>query len=105
MDTVTQQNAALVEEATAASEAMQDQAGSLAQIVSVFKLGGTPVAGTPIDGMQAVAGKSADRAPHARSGTMQIAKKALHASDSAARAKPRRIANARSEMSEEWEQF
>jgi X-X-X-Leu-X-X-Gly heptad repeat protein len=100
MDQVTQQNAALVEEATAASEAMQDQAGSLAQIVSVFKL-----AGTPIDGMQAVSGKSADRAPHARSGTMQIAKKALRGSGSAARMKPTRIANARSETSEEWEQF
>ncbi|WP_334186603.1 methyl-accepting chemotaxis protein [Noviherbaspirillum sp.] len=38
MDQVTQQNAALVEEAAAASEAMQEQAGKLAQVVSVFKL-------------------------------------------------------------------
>jgi methyl-accepting chemotaxis protein len=38
MDQVTQQNAALVEEAAAASEAMQDQASKLAQVVSVFKL-------------------------------------------------------------------
>ena len=38
MDTVTQQNAALVEEAAAASEAMQEQAANLAQVVSVFKL-------------------------------------------------------------------
>ncbi|KIF83210.1 methyl-accepting chemotaxis protein [Noviherbaspirillum autotrophicum] len=38
MDQVTQQNAALVEEAAAASQAMQDQAASLAQAVSVFKL-------------------------------------------------------------------
>ena len=38
MDEVTQQNAALVEEAAAAAEAMQNQAGSLAQVVSVFKL-------------------------------------------------------------------
>ncbi|HEY4316228.1 MAG TPA: methyl-accepting chemotaxis protein [Herbaspirillum sp.] len=40
MDNVTQQNAALVEEAAAASEAMQVQAGNLAQAISVFKLAG-----------------------------------------------------------------
>jgi methyl-accepting chemotaxis protein len=38
MDQVTQQNAALVEEAAAAAESMQIQAASLAQIVSIFKL-------------------------------------------------------------------
>ena len=38
MDQVTQQNAALVEEAAAAAEAMQHQAGSLAEVVSVFKV-------------------------------------------------------------------
>jgi methyl-accepting chemotaxis protein len=40
MDHVTQQNAALVEEAAAASEAMQQQAANLAQAISVFKLDG-----------------------------------------------------------------
>lgn len=40
MDAVTQQNAALVEEATAASHSMQDQANSLAQLVSIFTLDG-----------------------------------------------------------------
>jgi len=38
MDTVTQQNAALVEEAAAAAEAMQNQAASLAASVSIFKI-------------------------------------------------------------------
>ncbi|MFZ6801117.1 methyl-accepting chemotaxis protein [Undibacterium sp. Di24W] len=38
MDEVTQQNAALVEEAAAASASMQDQAASLANTVAVFKL-------------------------------------------------------------------
>jgi len=56
MDQVTQQNAALVEEAAAASEALQEQAGQLAQVVSVFRLDGaqapalrsaTPKAPTP----------------------------------------------------------
>jgi methyl-accepting chemotaxis protein len=39
MDQVTQQNAALVEQAAAASEAMQHQAAQLAQVVSVFRTG------------------------------------------------------------------
>jgi methyl-accepting chemotaxis protein len=38
MDQVTQQNAALVEEAAAAAASMEDQAGKLAEVVSVFKL-------------------------------------------------------------------
>jgi methyl-accepting chemotaxis protein len=38
MDQVTQQNAALVEEAAAAAASMQDQAATLAEVVSVFKL-------------------------------------------------------------------
>ncbi|WP_229415072.1 methyl-accepting chemotaxis protein, partial [Massilia aurea] len=39
MDSVTQQNAALVEEAAAAAGSLQEQAAALAQIVSVFKVG------------------------------------------------------------------
>jgi methyl-accepting chemotaxis protein len=39
MDRVVQQNASLVEEATAATESMKDQAGSLLQMVSRFELG------------------------------------------------------------------
>ena len=39
MDHVTQQNAALVEEAAAAAQALQEQADSLSDVVSVFKLG------------------------------------------------------------------
>ncbi|MBW8369939.1 MAG: hypothetical protein K0M66_02995, partial [Thiobacillus sp.] len=38
MDDATQQNAALVEEAAAAAESLQNQAGKLAEAVSVFKL-------------------------------------------------------------------
>jgi len=38
MDSVTQQNAALVEEAAAAAASLQDQAAALAQVVSIFKL-------------------------------------------------------------------
>ena len=38
MDEVTQQNAALVEQAAAAAQSMQEQAAGLANTVSVFKL-------------------------------------------------------------------
>jgi len=38
---VTQQNAALVEEAAAAAESLQDQAAKLTEVVSVFKLEGS----------------------------------------------------------------
>ena len=41
MDGVTQQNAALVEQAAAAAESMQNQAHSLAEVVSVFKIDAT----------------------------------------------------------------
>ena len=39
MDETTQQNAALVEEAAAAAGSMQEQAGVLLDVVSIFKLG------------------------------------------------------------------
>jgi methyl-accepting chemotaxis protein len=42
MDQVTQQNAALVEEAAAAASSLQEQAGELSQVVSVFRLEGGP---------------------------------------------------------------
>ena len=38
MDSMTQQNAALVEEAAAAAQSLQDQASELAKVVSIFKL-------------------------------------------------------------------
>jgi methyl-accepting chemotaxis protein len=38
MDTVTQQNAQLVQHATSAAQSMQEQAASLAQLVNVFRL-------------------------------------------------------------------
>ncbi|WP_140721557.1 methyl-accepting chemotaxis protein [[Pseudomonas] boreopolis] len=44
MDETTQQNAALVEEATAAARAMEEQAAQLAEAVAVFKLDDLPAA-------------------------------------------------------------
>jgi methyl-accepting chemotaxis protein len=48
MDHVTQQNAALVEQAAAAADAMQEQAARLAEAVSIFKIDGmAPMAPRP----------------------------------------------------------
>ncbi|OAX66625.1 chemotaxis protein [Xanthomonas translucens pv. arrhenatheri] len=50
MDEATQQNAALVEEATAAARAMEQQAGQLTEAVTVFKLD-TAVASTTLEAL------------------------------------------------------
>jgi len=42
MDQATQQNAALVEEASAAAHSLREQAGGLVQAVSIFKLDEEP---------------------------------------------------------------
>jgi methyl-accepting chemotaxis protein len=47
MDQVTQQNASLVEEAAAASEAMQEQAAKLAEVVGVFRVASAQAGVTP----------------------------------------------------------
>jgi methyl-accepting chemotaxis protein len=46
LDDVTQQNAALVEEAAAASESLREQAETLAAVVGAFELDGAPAAAT-----------------------------------------------------------
>jgi methyl-accepting chemotaxis protein len=55
IDEATQQNAALVEEAAAAARSMQDQAASLTEAVSVFRLDTSAVA---LPGAQAQRGTS-----------------------------------------------
>ncbi|USX27924.1 methyl-accepting chemotaxis protein [Oxalobacteraceae bacterium OTU3CINTB1] len=82
MDQVTQQNAALVEQAAAAAESMQEQAARLSEVVSIFKLGGT----------------AAMAAPVARAG---VARKPLVAAAPKKAAKPvKQVANG-----DEWETF
>ena len=70
MDEVTQQNAALVEEAAAAAGSLQDQAAALAEVVSVFKLdqhaqGATVRARTPAPARLRPATKAPAFAPRA----------------------------------------
>jgi methyl-accepting chemotaxis protein len=63
MDSVTQQNAALVEQAAAAADALENQAGNLARVVSVFKLddGQAPPALAPRAAPAAAARKPAPK--------------------------------------------
>jgi methyl-accepting chemotaxis protein len=72
MDRVTQQNAALVEEAAAAAESMRTQAGDLAAAVAVFRLEARGADSAPASGAVALAGNRESRTvPHAakRTGT------------------------------------
>jgi methyl-accepting chemotaxis protein-1 (serine sensor receptor) len=95
MDQVTQQNAALVEEAAAASEAMQDQAGRLAQVVGVFQLGGAAAA---------AAAPAAPRQPQATPVRGGKAARRLGQAATTAPASPR-LAAAPGRAGEEWETF
>jgi methyl-accepting chemotaxis protein len=64
MDRVTQQNAALVEEAAAAAESMQDQAATLSQTVAVFRLSShEPVAKAIEASRPAAVGRTSASAP------------------------------------------
>ena len=91
MDEMTQQNAALVEEAAAAAGSLQDQAGQLAQAVSVFKLDG--MAYSPRVEQPVISHK-----------VTQIPKaKPRHASAPSPAMRPKKVAAGGS--NEEWEEF
>ncbi|WP_194714902.1 methyl-accepting chemotaxis protein [Noviherbaspirillum soli] len=95
MDQVTQQNAALVEEAAAAAGSMQDQAATLSQVVSVFRVPGHAAAAVPAASRQRTA-PSASPLPAPR----PIA----GASRAVAAAAPKRVA-APAGSDSDWEEF
>ncbi|MES2901543.1 MAG: methyl-accepting chemotaxis protein [Pseudomonadota bacterium] len=99
MDSMTQQNAALVEEAAAAAQSLQDQANELAHVVSVFKLveGEMPHVSQP-SAMET----SPSPAPMQRL-SLRKAKPAVKRSVAAPLAKPRKIAS--TAVNDEWEEF
>jgi methyl-accepting chemotaxis protein len=55
MDSGTQQNAALVEQASAAAQALTEQAGALTQLIARYNVGGEPIRPSPAKSMPAVA--------------------------------------------------
>jgi len=89
MDDVTQQNAALVEEAAAAAMSLQEQADVLAQAVSAFKLDGM----APQRTSRQAAGNSAP----ALSNSFRTAATAAKS--------PKKLAASNSGNSDEWEEF
>jgi methyl-accepting chemotaxis protein len=80
MDQVTQQNAALVEQAAAAAESMQEQAARLSEVVSIFKLSGTPavVAAAPRKPLAAPAPARVALAPKQPAKPAKQAKQVAH---------------------------
>ncbi|MGK5027133.1 methyl-accepting chemotaxis protein [Janthinobacterium sp. RB2R34] len=97
MDTVTQQNAALVEEAAAASESMQDQAAALAEMVSRFKLDASHSVPTAQPVLRRPVVAAAARPAAARRPALKLAKPV-------AAAKPR-PAKPAADSSGDWEEF
>jgi methyl-accepting chemotaxis protein len=92
LDQVTQQNAALVEESAAAAESLKHQAAQLAQAVSVFKVNGKGMMGSP---------EPLHRAPAAPKASLKPAKPAV-APKPVAAPKP---AMATAAAPENWETF
>lgn len=66
MDSATQQNAALVEQAAAATESLQDQAQGLARAVQVFRLAGAAAHHAPERRERAMRPENAGRRPQTR---------------------------------------
>ncbi|MCC7600798.1 MCP four helix bundle domain-containing protein [Janthinobacterium sp. FW305-129] len=93
MDEVTQQNAALVEEAAAASQSMQEQAGELAHVVGFFKTGNHVASAAKPNPVRAAPAAAKIAPPAARPAP---ARKAVAAA-------PARRSNAAAES--EWEEF
>jgi methyl-accepting chemotaxis protein len=109
MDSMTQQNAALVEEAAAAAQSLQDQASELAHVVSIFKLveGELPQATVSTSvAVKPVAAKPAVR-PAALKAPRPAVKKPAPAAEAPAAApapaKPKKAPVAAG--ADEWEEF
>jgi len=94
MDEVTQQNAALVEEAAAASQSMQEQAGELAHVVGFFKTGNHVATVSKLSPVRAAPKAAAIARPAARP---------TPAARQAVAAAPARRGNAGADS--EWEEF
>ncbi|MDB5958849.1 MAG: methyl-accepting chemotaxis protein [Massilia sp.] len=111
MDSMTQQNAALVEEAAAAAQSLQDQASELAHVVSIFKLveGEEPQIAAPSHSLALAPAASAPAKPVVRPALKKPAsavRKPVAAAAPApapAAAKPKKVAAAAG--ADEWEEF
>ena len=108
MDGMTQQNAALVEEAAAAAQSLQDQAGELGRVVSIFKLDESEQfqfeAQAPVATTTAVVVRPAAKRPVPPAPKKPAAASAA-ANPDAAEVKPKPKKAAATVASDEWEEF
>jgi methyl-accepting chemotaxis protein len=110
MDSMTQQNAALVEEAAAAAQSLQDQASELARVVSIFKLSEgeqyqADTSAPPVTGTALAVRPAAVKRPAPALKKPAVKKPAAApaaAQDDAPVAKPKKAATV---ASDEWEEF
>jgi methyl-accepting chemotaxis protein len=93
MDEVTQQNAALVEQAAAAAASLQDQAARLRDTVSAFRVNGG-MHDAAAERAVAVAGPARGVAPAALSGAMRDTSAAAQVKEASKRAEPKFAATA-----------
>ncbi|MFZ6707788.1 methyl-accepting chemotaxis protein [Undibacterium sp. TC9W] len=108
MDEMTQQNAALVEQAAAAAESMEEQAVALAQAVSVFKLNGN--AAQISQQAKPVVSKVASNVTHkpvanARSQVKALPRAASPASDNVGARASKPVAAPGKPAEDDWEEF
>ncbi|ELX12031.1 methyl-accepting chemotaxis protein [Janthinobacterium sp. HH01] len=104
MDEMTQQNAALVEQAAAAAQSMQDEAATLSASVSVFKL---DEALAPAPAARPAVARAATPAAAPRLAAVKPAATKPAAAKPAAKpaAAPKPAAKAKADMGSEWEEF
>jgi methyl-accepting chemotaxis protein-1 (serine sensor receptor) len=103
MDTVTQQNAALVEQAAAASQAMQEQAVKLAEMVAVFQVEGSNIAARRT--ASAPTTSAARATAPARAPALKLAPKAKAPAAKPAAPPAATPRKAPADNSQEWEEF
>ena len=94
MDEVTQQNAALVEEAAAAAQSLEDQAGALRTAVETFRLND-----------EATAGFSAIATPKAKARVTTVAKPVQKSAPKAAVRAPAAAPKLAATAGGDWETF
>ena len=119
MDSMTQQNAALVEQAAAAAQSLQDQAGELARVVSIFKLeegeehhipaqiqAKAPAAAPTVTTTAVVARPVVKRpAPPALKKPAAASAAPKKADEAVAAPKPKKAAVSATASADEWEEF
>nr|WP_240453542.1 methyl-accepting chemotaxis protein [Janthinobacterium agaricidamnosum] len=108
MDGMTQQNAALVEQAAAAAQSLQDQAAELAHVVSIFKLvegEEKPAAASVPAPAPVAAAPAAVRKPAPALRPVKSLTRKTEAAAPVVAAAPRKAAGAGSTSNDEWEEF